>query len=181
MSDVTIKYKGNVVADMSAEGTKTLKTSGKYCEGDIVVDYTPSTTSQVVNSKTFDITLSKSSGWVKLITLDSEVKSHINDPTFTVLLVIKSDYEYVNYAGSIFCASNTSSGRSNSYPTYGYCNRQVSETSMSSGPIYYPANHASTSTPIGGNGMFRVNGSDYYLKPGDGFIRAGDYRLVFTW
>ena len=34
----TIKYKGNTIATMTTDGTKTLKTSGKYCEGDIVVE-----------------------------------------------------------------------------------------------------------------------------------------------
>jgi hypothetical protein len=42
MADVTIKYKGNTIVEMSSQGTKTLKTSGKYCEGDISVNYTPS-------------------------------------------------------------------------------------------------------------------------------------------
>ena len=35
---VSIKYKNNSIATMSDTGTKTLKTSGKYCEGDIVVE-----------------------------------------------------------------------------------------------------------------------------------------------
>ena len=39
MSDVSIKYKGNEIATMNASGTKTLLTSGKYCEGDISVEY----------------------------------------------------------------------------------------------------------------------------------------------
>lgn len=39
MSDVTIKYKGQSIATMDASGTKTLGTQGKYCEGDIGVEY----------------------------------------------------------------------------------------------------------------------------------------------
>ena len=35
---VNIKYKNNSIAELSDTGTKTLKTSGKYCEGDIVVE-----------------------------------------------------------------------------------------------------------------------------------------------
>lgn len=34
----TIKYKGNTIASITTDSTKTLKTSGKYCEGDIVVE-----------------------------------------------------------------------------------------------------------------------------------------------
>ena len=39
MSDVTIKYKGQSIATMDATGSKTLNTQGKYCEGDIDVEY----------------------------------------------------------------------------------------------------------------------------------------------
>lgn len=36
---VSVKYKGNVIAEMTESGTKILKTSGKYCEGDIAIEY----------------------------------------------------------------------------------------------------------------------------------------------
>ena len=39
MADLTIKYKGQSIAELSESGTKTLKTAGKYCEGDITVEY----------------------------------------------------------------------------------------------------------------------------------------------
>ena len=39
MADLTIKFKGNPIAELSESGTKTLKTAGKYCEGDITVEY----------------------------------------------------------------------------------------------------------------------------------------------
>ena len=39
MADVTLTYKGATIAEMSNTGSKTLKTSGKYCEGDIGVSY----------------------------------------------------------------------------------------------------------------------------------------------
>lgn len=39
MADVTLTYKGSTIAEMSDTGTKTLKTAGKYCEGDIGVNY----------------------------------------------------------------------------------------------------------------------------------------------
>lgn len=40
MADVNIKYKGTSIATIDASGSKTLQTSGKYCEGDIIVEYT---------------------------------------------------------------------------------------------------------------------------------------------
>ena len=39
MADLTIKYKGQPIAELSESGTKTLKTAGKYCEDDISVEY----------------------------------------------------------------------------------------------------------------------------------------------
>jgi hypothetical protein len=41
MADVTIKYNNSTIAELSAEGTKTLNTGGKYCEGDFAVTYVP--------------------------------------------------------------------------------------------------------------------------------------------
>lgn len=36
----TIKYKGNTIASITTDSSKTLKTSGKYCEDDIIVENT---------------------------------------------------------------------------------------------------------------------------------------------
>lgn len=39
---VSVKYKGNEIAKLTATGTKTLNTAGKYCEGNIIVENTES-------------------------------------------------------------------------------------------------------------------------------------------
>ena len=39
MADLTIKYKDQPIVELSESSTKTLKTGGKYCEGDISVEY----------------------------------------------------------------------------------------------------------------------------------------------
>ena len=39
MADVTLTYKGSTIAQMDASGSKTLRTAGKYCEGDIGISY----------------------------------------------------------------------------------------------------------------------------------------------
>lgn len=60
MSEVNINYKGTKIAGMDASGTKTLLTSGKYCEGDISVEYTqPSTPTPQYQSKTKSYTPSE--------------------------------------------------------------------------------------------------------------------------
>lgn len=40
MSDVTIKYKGETIAEMNASGQKTVETGGRWTSADIVVEYT---------------------------------------------------------------------------------------------------------------------------------------------
>ena len=39
MADITLSYKGATISEISASGTKTLKTGGKYCEDDITLQY----------------------------------------------------------------------------------------------------------------------------------------------
>lgn len=53
MSEVNINYKGSKIAGMDASGTKTLLTSGKYCEGDISVEYTQPAPSLQGKSKSY--------------------------------------------------------------------------------------------------------------------------------
>lgn len=173
MADVTIKYKGTTIAEMNGAGNKTLNTSGKYCEGDIVVGYAP-------NCKTYDITLSKASGWVLLTTLDKDVMEHIDDPSFSVMFMCVDDYAYEFYAISMACCSNKSQAVQGSYPIYGLSIRQSSTTTTNALQMYYKPNNTTTDTSLG-NAQFRVNSGKYYFRPSDGYVRAGNYRLTFKW
>lgn len=182
MADVSVKYNGSVIAEMSESGKKTLLTSGKYCKNDIEINYVkPSAPNGETNCKIYHLTLAKSSGWVLLTALDADVLEHINDANLVVTLVNTSAYAYEWYAGDMFIACNKAFGRNGSYSIYGIANREASETAVQQGFVYYPANYNSTNTGIGGHAIFRVDGSSYYIKPGDGFIKAGTYKLAFTW
>lgn len=67
MADVTIKYKGSNIATMDSSGTKTLETSGKYCEGDVQVVYADPekpTQSKTVTPTASGFTVSPDSGKV---------------------------------------------------------------------------------------------------------------------
>lgn len=85
MADVTVKYKGNTIAEMSEEGTKTLKTSGKYCEDDITVSYVPPTPSappaKEVKSKVFTFTSATAVAQenVTIVSGDPDVAAHYAD------------------------------------------------------------------------------------------------------
>lgn len=49
MSGVTVTYKGSNIASLADSTSQTLKTSGKYCEGDVVVKYEKPTASELVS------------------------------------------------------------------------------------------------------------------------------------
>lgn len=54
MADVEIKYKGASIATLNETGTKTLKTSAKYCEDDISVSYTKSAVPAETNHRHYE-------------------------------------------------------------------------------------------------------------------------------
>ena len=61
MADITVSYKGATIAEVSASGTTTLGTSGKYCEDDISIAYTKPSGTSYVKIGEADYTLSTSS------------------------------------------------------------------------------------------------------------------------
>lgn len=175
MADVTVKYNGQSIAALDGTGSKTLKTGGTYCEGDIEVDYAP-------RCRSYELTLPVSDGWTLLATLDEDVLEHINDDTFAVMLHRMGDWEYVFYQGTFYvCGNNQVGVHTNGRIMYGYANRMTGETITSAGYIFAPANNASRTVVDGCLGQFLLEGDKYYLRPENGGIAAGTYRLVFTW
>lgn len=182
MADVTIKYKGSTIAEMSGDGTKTLNTKGTYCEDNITVTYEAADYAPIEsNHKSYEITLSKKSGWVELVTLDSEVLEHINDSTFVASIYKISDYAYQSNSSFHCIAGNVPVGKQSSYSVYGTAARCSGETTTITGQVYYPANNTGTSTSTGGCGAFRVAGGKYYWNNISYYVGAGTYRLTFTW
>lgn len=174
MADVTIKYKDTAIATLDGTGSKTLETSGTYCEGNIKVEYAP-------RSRTYEITLARKSGWVLLTTLDNDVLEHINDANLNVCLMATGTVTIEAYTINVIAVSNSALGTQGNYPVYGATLRLSSATAVQGQQTYYPANKTDTSTSLGGGGCFRINGNSYYCRPSDLYIGAGTYRLTFTW
>ena len=132
-------------------------------------------------SRSYDITLAQASGWVLLTALDADVLAHINDPGMMVTLRRVGGHEYAFYAGTVFTCGNNQIGAHRDQPVYGIASRMTSETATSSGLMLSPANNTERADAATGMGEFQVQDGAYYIRPGDGFIAACDWRLVFNW
>lgn len=89
MPDVTISYKDSQIASMDASGTKTLLTEGKYCEDDIVVQYTrysPNLQSKQVSPATSSQTVSPDNGYDGLssVTVNAMPSGSATTPATTI-------------------------------------------------------------------------------------------------
>lgn len=78
MADVDIRYKGASIAALDASGTKTLKTSGKYCESDITVSYTKPAVPAETNHRHYEydnpVAVSGSGNYITVVSGDETLK-----------------------------------------------------------------------------------------------------------
>ncbi len=97
--DIDITYKGSSIATMSASGTKTLETEGKYCEDDITVTYTKTAGSATTPATTITAnpTISVSSGG--LITASVSASQSVT-PTVSAGYVSSGTAGTVSVSGS---------------------------------------------------------------------------------
>lgn len=96
---VSIKYKGNEIASMTATGTKTLKTGGKYCEGNISVENTEMSLQDeksvsVTANGTVEVTPDEGYDGVKKVSVAVNVPSSSTPATTTLTLTLGSQYVF---------------------------------------------------------------------------------------
>lgn len=176
---VTIGYKGETIASMSSSGSKTLKTAGKYCEGDIEVAYTESST----NSKCFKMTVAEAyadSQWHYFNNADADIAAHINDPTFVVTVMNVTDYDTDNSRTIGVTATNHQTNSASTNASYG----MVLRTNSSGSTVYSACNKDVTvASPASGgsqicvtsDGRIGVYGSTSYKW------EAGSYVALCGW
>lgn len=98
MADVSIAYKGSVIAEMDDAGSKTLETGGCYCEGDVTVSYMPRTDDSF---RRWDVTVSGAmSNYKANILKDDWLKQHRSDSNLAVLIIPKFTLPYTSGQGN---------------------------------------------------------------------------------
>lgn len=94
MADVNISYKGETIAQMDSTGSKTLKTGGCYCEGDISVTYTPRGDDSF---RHWDVTVTGEVTAAKTYVLqDDWLKAHRADTNLCVAIIPKFPVTHVS-------------------------------------------------------------------------------------
>lgn len=171
---VTIEYKGDTIATMNASGSKTLKTSGKYCEGDIDIVYQESV-APTVPCKRFHVTVdSDKTAKTVLTSADSDIAAHRNDSTFFVAVIPLFEYSSgLSFRGG-FNTSHLICGTT-SDPLYGYLGRTTASGANSTGFITKAATASSTDIGVTAAGEVFIYATTTIV------LRQGSYLVVCGW
>lgn len=162
MADVTINYEGNSIATMSASGTKTLQTQGKYCTDDIEVVYvspgggggsnTPITGTVTPVSRVTYIVFDPGVLCTHFVVVpDSETP--LKSGGLTCMFQITSPDEYYKYISG----KSNSAGSSSASPTFS--TDTVSYATAGTTITLYSSH---TGTPVINSGYFETIGWRWY-------------------
>ncbi len=174
MADVTIKYKDSVIAEMNESGTKTLNTSGWYCEDDITVDYVqPEPEAVATNCKVFTFTSAEAVAQqdVKIVSGDPDVAAHYADDNAYVT-VRKVSNNSTRGLVAIACGNIGVAGTYGTYENYNL-------TAANAGVIGYALSVGTTSAVsvyCNANGDIIV----HCMSQQNNFGGA-DYIITFSW
>lgn len=107
MADVTLKYKGATIGELSESGSKTLETAGKYCEADILLEYVKSAASGGLTLISEDrITVSGSSKDVSSYTIiDFSSDYAVSSDTYILFVFLISNNTSSSTASAVFAVS----------------------------------------------------------------------------
>lgn len=183
---VTIGYNGDTIASMNASGSKTLLTSGKYCEGNIEVTYQESTVS-LPNYRKYEGTIDADTDGANtktLILTSADIAAHYSDSTFKVAVYFTPDPEAANtiiqVTGYNISKQEPYRGTGNA-SSYQYTYREGSVGSFSTNHITIPVNSSSIDNYVG---RIQCDAEGHlYIMTGSGSygVRRGGYVVEITW
>lgn len=158
MADITLSYKGATISEISASGTKTLKTGGKYCEGDIGIEYVKPSGSSYVKLAEAEYTVNATN------TSSSIIGTISIDPTVAF-----------TSAKMIMVTVRDKAGKRQGY--FLGCDAIFANPNPANGTTTSMSNPARTTYLYNSSGQFVVNNSGYgvfaYNLANTGNIRIG--------
>lgn len=179
MAEVEIKYGGQTKGSLSASGSKTIKTAGKYCEGDITVQYSrPSIESPVIEEKTITQNGTYNApagvdGFNPVIVNVSGGSGGIT-PTGTINITKSGDTDVTEYATAHVDAGNVSSPSATKGTV---SNNSVTVTPAVSYTAGYIESGSKTGPGLTVSASELVSGTKSIMENGNG-IDVTNYQLV---
>ena len=182
---VTIGYGGNTIASLSASGSKTLLTAGKYCEGDISIAYQAESTPNYRKYTGVIDTDIVGTGTKALLVTSDAVASHYSDASFKVAVYFTPSPE-VPYAVLQVTGYNTANREpyrsTNSLSSMQYTYREGSTI----GSFSTNAIDLAVSNAVDDNYVGRIicdsQGHVYVMSGSANYgIRAGSYVVEIAW
>jgi len=184
---VTIGYNGDTIAGMNASGSKTLKTAGKYCEGDITVAYQESTVT-LPNYRRYGGTITEDTDGAyttALILTSEDIAAHYTDTTFKVAVYFTPDpetaYTIIQATGYNVSGKEPYRQIANSTSKQ-YVYREGSTIGSFSGGAFDLAVCSSDSTQYVGRIICDAQGHLYMMTGSGSYgVRKGSYVVEITW
>lgn len=186
MADVEVKFDGATIGSLTAAGSMTLQTGGKYCDDNITINYTPS--GGIVKSKTWYVTVptTLNSGTTTLVQNDADVAAHYTDSKATLVLVTNGIFRLGGKGIDLQCRQNTVMTQFVDN-TYGVSVGHATANSMSARASTVQLSNLS-SVPFedqtGKKFGVRVTSSGsiiYDATADEGMLYFGDYKIIMSW
>ena len=180
MANLTIKYGDETLAEVGGTVNKTLKTAGKYCESNFIVEMVEGESAVSYKYYTVDVAEKVSGGWTTLVEADADIAAHRGDETFGIAWNCLSAVQAAaSTRGGLYTnapmAFNTSDGTENQYGYY----MRTGSTGL--GANARLANTLLEKTTAAGACYVSEDGAVEFYASSSYPILAGTYQIVIWW
>lgn len=169
----TIKYKGNTIATLNSDETKTLLTSGRYCEADIVVENVQDGGTPTYSMKKWTVTVGEVQEKPFLILTDPWIAENMNNAKLKITIQrIGNPTITENSLVSSFAGNEAIGTNGSGVVFYGH-SLAITNSGFSNTSQRNPINGNA-----GGYGFICVfQGGLYWSASSNYPVRAGDYAV----
>lgn len=169
----TIKYKGNTIATLNSDETKTLLTSGRYCEADIVIENVQDGGTSADSMKKWTVTVGEVQEKPFLLLTDTWITENMNNEKLKITIQrIGNPTITENSLVSSFAGNKAIGTNGSGVVFYGH-SLAITNSGFSNTSQRNPINGNA-----GGYGFISVlDGGLYWSGSSNYPVRAGDYAV----